>query len=119
MERPSNIRAAAADEARDMNFEIARLGSKLKNKSRTHNIASRETNDSSIFSKIAKRNLRSKEVTKMMFSCPDGITADSVPKLQGYTNTLVAKGENPYSDTSSFLPKINSNLDGDNRSRKI
>ena len=95
------------------------MESKIKNKSRTHNLASRETNDSSIFSKIAKRNLRSKEVTKMMFSCPDGITADSAPRLQGYNNTLVPKGETPYSDSSSFLPNINSTIDGDSRSRRL
>ena len=53
-----------------------------------------------------------------MYSCPDGITTDSATRLQGYNNTIVPKGENPYSDTSSFLPNIKSTID-DSRSRKL
>ena len=99
------------------------MQSQIKNKSKTlksrnNNLESRETQDSSIFSKIAKRNLRSKEVVKLMYSCPDGITTDSANRLQGYNNTILPKGENPYSDSSSFLPNIKSTID-DSRSRKL
>ena len=92
MERPSNIRAAAADEARDIQYELTRFQKKVKDLSRTNNmgtretpqtqnLASRETQDSSIFSKIAKRSLRNKEIVKLMYSAPNGITMDSATKL--------------------------------------
>ena len=53
-----------------------------------------------------------------MYSCPDGVTTDSAPKLTGYNNTIVPKGENPYSDSSSYLPNIKSTID-DSRSKKL
>ena len=63
MERPSGIRAAAVEEAK-LHERIQALNSKIKDRSRTNNLASRETQESSIFSKIAKRNLGRKETVK-------------------------------------------------------
>lgn len=121
MERPIDIRRAAAEEVSDNDLQF-RLKKIQSHKSRTNNNVSRETAESSIFSKIAKRTLQTKEKTKLMYSCPDGITKDSIPRLQGYNNILIPKGEqNPYSDTSSFLPQISkgSTIDEDRRSRKL
>ena len=89
--------------------------------SKSHKISPQQIRnaiDKNIVENIAKRELRSKEVVKMMFSCPEGITNDSVKRLPGYTNKLVPISESPYADNPQMLPFIK-NPDVDPRVRKI